>query len=84
MGKVNNLEIKDDLILLKFNSEIYELNSIKKAIKDYKKVGKINVSNKKKENQSNYLVTIKPHNDTMAKDRIGFEFFNYVLGMMRN
>jgi two-component sensor histidine kinase len=65
-------------INFKLNLNLYNLNSIKHAIKDYKGIARISL----KSNEKNYLeLTLKTTEDI---PNIEHEFTNYVLGIMKN
>ena len=66
---------KVDVIL---NKEFYSIDAIKKAINDFKDACDASLSNKK-----DILVSLRVKtNDDI--DKIGYEFCNYVLALMKN
>jgi hypothetical protein len=65
-------------IKFKLNLNLYDLNSIKRAIKDYKGIARITI----KSNENNYAdLTLK---STENIPNIEHEFTNYVLGLIKN
>lgn len=66
-------------MIISFNRNFYNLESIKKAIRAYKGLADFDVSRDKK-NIKVKLRNINPE----SKDVIEEEFCNYVLGLMKN
>ncbi len=64
---------------INFNRDFYNLDSIKKAIQDYKGLADFDIKLGKKNIKVN-LKNINPE----SKDIIKEEFCNYVLGLMKN
>jgi NADP-dependent 3-hydroxy acid dehydrogenase YdfG len=60
-----------------FSLDIYNLNSIKNAIKDYKEIADIKIDIL----DNNAIINIKQKEDI---PNIEYEFSNYVLGLMMN
>ncbi len=70
---------KGKSMAINFNRSFYNLESIKKAIQDYKGLADFDISVDKKNIKVN-LKNINPE----SKDIIKGEFSNYVLGLMKN
>jgi len=68
---------KANKIILK--KSFYDLNSVKEALKDFKKVCESNVIIKK----NSIEVILKP-NKIYLENNLTNEFCNYVLGLMKN
>ena len=64
---------------INFNRDFYNLESIKKTIRDYKGLADFDIKLGKKNIKVN-LKNINPE----SKDIIKEEFCNYVLGLMKN
>ena len=71
-----------DKIGLDFNTRIYSRGSILKALQDFRDVCKIDF----KEDGDRILITMpKGAKDELTElENIGYELFNYVLGLMKN
>ncbi len=67
------------VIKLNFNKRLYNLSSIKQAIKDFQIVsdGSINES-------KDYIHVILVLKDESLQSNIGHEFANYILALMKN
>lgn len=61
--------------LLKFNNEFYDENAVQQAVSDFKEYCNISIEDNE--------ITIKPK-ETSDLNIIGYEFYNYVLGLMKN
>ena len=72
------IEIKGNEIMIKLNKQFYDLGVVKESIKDFNEVciGKI-------KNKERIEVTLKPK-DKSILNILGNEFYNYVLGLMKN
>jgi hypothetical protein len=74
MEKVKINKAKNE-VLIKFNEKFYKKEFIDQAIVDFKEVCDI----KKRENG----LLLKPKEEVNI-DELGYEFYNYVLGLMKN
>jgi len=66
-------------MVINFNRSFYNLESIKKAIQDYKGLADFDIE-VEKENIKVNLKNISPESRNVIKE----EFSNYVLGLMKN
>lgn len=66
---------KKNEVIVRFNKNFYTLAHVDQAIKDFSEV-----CDAKKE--ENYLI-LKPK-QIEDLDKLGYEFYNYVLGLMKN
>jgi len=62
-----------------FKKSLYDLDSVKEALKDFEKVCENSITNKKKCIE----VTLKAKNKGL-ENNLNNEFCNYVLGLMKN
>lgn len=74
MGRVKVNKAKNEVIL-SFNEQFYDKKFIDKAIEDFKGICDI-----KKDKD---LIRLKPK-EKIDIDTLGNEFFNYVLGLIKN
>jgi len=77
--KAINLD-KEDVTLF-FDTRIYKLDSIMEAANDFTESCWVNIDSDVKDK---VLVKITPKTSKIELDNLGFEFFNYVLGLMHN
>jgi len=77
LGKKNTEKRKN--MVINFNRSFYNLESIKKAIQDYKGLADFDIE-VEKENIKVNLKNISPESRNVIKE----EFSNYVLGLMKN
>lgn len=76
------MQIEEDELRLRVNSEIYPKNAIFEAVEEYTKVCWINIKEKGEE----YILTLEPKEkakDIDFKD-IGGSFMNYLIGKVKN
>jgi len=73
-----NINTKSRRVDIRLNKNFYSINAVRKASNDFKNVCDCSILNKK-----DILISlrIKNHNDV---NKIGYEFCNYVLGLMKN
>ncbi|MDP2750736.1 MAG: HxsD-like protein [Nanoarchaeota archaeon] len=70
----------DKEIKIRFNKKFYSEDKLKKAIKDFKNISELYLSGDK----NYYEIRIsKVCDKTTDMKKTGFEFCNYVLGMMK-
>lgn len=74
MGKVKINKLKNE-VLLSFNADIYKKEFIDQSILDFGEICDI------KKTEDGLLLTPKKNVDV---DVIGYEFYNYVLSLMKN
>ena len=72
---MEKIKIKNNEVVLNFNKDFYDAGFIEQAVEDFKGACEIR---KIKEN-----IVLKPKNPGDLKI-IGYEFYNYVLGLMKN
>ena len=65
-------------IRIKLNKDFYDINAIKDALSDFKKVCEGRV-----EDSEGVVVILRPK-EKVSKEELSSEFCNYVLGMMKN
>jgi len=75
--KMNKISINKEKneVLIKFNTKIYCQECIDDATQDFNEICNI-------EKNKNWLL-LKPKKEIDA-EKIGYEFYNYVLGLMKN
>lgn len=73
--KVNKKEKKVDIVL---NKNFYCIEAVKESIEDFKEICDSSVSD-----EEDIKVSLKPKED-LDIDTLGYEFSNYVLGLMKN
>lgn len=64
---------------ISLNKKFYDAEAIANSLNDFKKVCRGRIISKK----SRIDIILQPYNK-MLMDRIGYEFCNYVLGLMKN
>ena len=77
MSIIINKEKSEICILL--NKRLYNQNAIKDSLLDFKEISEGEI----KEDRENWLIVLKPKEENIL-DTIGYEFCNYVLGLMKN
>jgi len=77
---LNNIKIDYKLKKVEINlsKEIYSVDVIKRAIEDFSGVCKGSI------NEGNYILVLLELKDEEGLDIIGYEFCNYVIGLMKN
>ena len=77
---MNNITINSKLkqVEISLNHNFYSIDIVKKAIEDFKELGKFNISENK-----TILVSIQLDNKESI-DTLGYELCNYVLALMKN
>lgn len=72
------IEVEENKIKIKLNRQFYDLNAVKESLKAFNKVCDGVVVNKKV-----MEITLKSKNKSLTSI-LGYEFCNYVLGLMKN
>lgn len=72
------IEIKEKKIKICLNKQFYDLAAVKESLKDFKEVCTGKITEKK-----HIEITLNPK-DINFNNIIGYEFCNYVLGLMKN
>ena len=72
------IEVEENKIKIKLNKQFYDLNAVKESLKDFNKVCNGTIANKK-----GIEIVLKPK-DKKLTNILGYEFCNYVLGLMKN
>lgn len=76
------MEVRDEELVIRVNSNLYPKEAVLEAIEDYTKVCWINIREKGEE----YILTLEPRDEAKELDfkEIGGSFMNYVLGKVKN
>ena len=74
-GKMIRINKQKNEVLLSLNENIYDKKSIEKAVNDYKEICSVRKAGK------DIILIPKKGIDI---DKLGYEFFNYVLAVMKN
>ncbi|MFH0979237.1 MAG: HxsD-like protein [Candidatus Woesearchaeota archaeon] len=72
---MKKVTIKDKAAVLQFNKKIYEEKMIKQAAEDYGEICSVEFTDTG--------IVLKPKEEGQLK-LVGYEFYNYVLGLMKN
>jgi aromatic ring-opening dioxygenase LigB subunit len=72
------IDYSSKTVTVRFNPNIYQIEQIKKTISVFKGLCDASIIKK-----SDIFVHIKPK-DISIMDSIGYEFSNYILGLMKN
>ena len=72
------IEIEENKIKIELNKKFYDLDAVKESLKDFNKVCNGTIANKKV-----IEITLKPKDKSLT-NILGYEFCNYVLGLMKN
>jgi len=67
-------------VLISFDTKFYPYECIYKAIQDFSGSCFSNI----KGNQESPIVILKPKSDEINLHNLGYEFYNYVLGIIKN
>lgn len=70
------IDKKNNLVKLRFNKHFYKEEFIDLAIKDFDNVCEI----KKEKN----VLNLKPKSKEIELETVGYEFYNYLLGLIKN
>ncbi len=70
---------KENRVMMRFPLRMYDYESIKRSIKDYS----ICCDFKRRRSGGRVEVTLSPKNREIDLDLVGYEFFNYVLSVMK-
>jgi len=73
------LIIKENNVLIKFNKKFYTKDSIETSKKNYVKICKTAIQEKK----NYFLVRLYPINTNLKLEKLGLEFSNYVLSSQK-
>lgn len=67
-------------VLIKFDTRFYPSDCIFKAIQDFSDSCWTSVDS----SSDNVVVTLSPKSEEINLDTLGYEFYNYVLGIIKN
>lgn len=72
------IEIKKSEIKIKLNEQFYDIKAVKESLKDFNQVCSGKIANKK-----DIEIILKPKDKSLT-NVLGYEFCNYILGLMKN
>jgi hypothetical protein len=78
MTKIKTIQKKEKKFQIGLSKKLYTLNAIESAANEFKEISQIAIETKK----NSYLITISPNGSDNAR-LIGYEFCNYVIGLMK-
>jgi hypothetical protein len=67
-------------VLINFDTRFYPNDCILKAMKDFS----VSCWTSSNNNSDNVSVTLKPKSEEISLDTLGYEFYNYVLSVIKN
>jgi len=73
-----NITTKKEQIFITLNKKFYDLSAVKESLEDFKEVCTSIIKN-----NENLEIILKPK-DRELMNILGYEFCNYVLGLMKN
>ena len=76
----NLVDLKEDEIIVNFNKKFYNEEAIIEALIDFEDVSEWNIGN---DDEDTMEIKLKPK-DKKIISVLGYEFCNYVLGLMKN
>ncbi len=81
---MDSVQIDQDknIVKIKLNLDFYSVEDLLAATNDFLDLGQINMAVDDRNN--NIIITISPKEAEDRLDIIGYEFCNYVLGMIKN
>ncbi len=77
---MNPITVRKNIVYLRMNSSFYPFRCIVKAVKDYGRVCNISIQPR----ATHILLRIKPKNSGKNLKKIGQEFYNYVLALVKD